>query len=64
MHWVETKSLSGDDYLKWTYPYNVIMVEVTNSAPTSIMCHGAGIKSKTLSDLVHAMKFVNANGDV
>ncbi len=48
----------------WTIPLNVIMVEITYGGSNAPICHGAGLHSKTLSDLVHAIEFVNARGEV
>eukprot|EP01100_Stratorugosa_tubuloviscum_P011123 TRINITY_DN48_c0_g2_i2.p1 TRINITY_DN48_c0_g2~~TRINITY_DN48_c0_g2_i2.p1 ORF type:complete len:678 (+),score=400.71 TRINITY_DN48_c0_g2_i2:24-2057(+) len=48
----------------WTVPFNVIMVEITWGGSNAPICHGAGIKSTTLSDLVHEIEFVNARGEL
>jgi hypothetical protein len=48
----------------WTLPFNVIMVEITFGGSNGPICHGAGIKSTTLSDLVASIEFVNANGEL
>jgi hypothetical protein len=48
----------------WTVPINVIMVEITYGGSNAPVCHGAGIKSKTISDLVHKIQFVNHDGQV
>uniref|UniRef100_A0A0G4IGB2 FAD-binding PCMH-type domain-containing protein n=1 Tax=Chromera velia CCMP2878 TaxID=1169474 RepID=A0A0G4IGB2_9ALVE len=48
----------------WTLPWNVILVENTLAGTVSNMCHGAGIASTTLSDLVTKMEVVNAKGDI
>ncbi|KAI8808519.1 hypothetical protein BJ742DRAFT_283256 [Cladochytrium replicatum] len=48
----------------YTIPFNVIMVEITLGGSNAPICHGSGITSKTLSDLVVAMEVVNVNGDV
>ena len=48
----------------WTLPLNVILVEVTIAGTTSTACHGAGIKTPTLSDLITEIEFVNTNGDI
>lgn len=46
----------------WTLPLNVIMVEITFGGSNAPICHGAGIKNQTLSDLVHEIEFVNPKG--
>lgn len=48
----------------FTLPINVVMVEITFGGSNAPICHGAGIKNRTLSDLVAAIEFVNANGEV
>ena len=47
-----------------TLPLNVIMVEITLGGSNAPICHGAGRRHGTLSDLVHAIEYVDANGDV
>ena len=48
----------------WSIPLNVILVENTFSGTISSICHGAGYKNKTLSDLVEEIEFVNAKGEL
>ncbi len=48
----------------WTLPLNVIMVEITFGGSNAPICHGAGHKQQTLSDLVVAVELVDANGEV
>jgi len=48
----------------WTVPLNVIMVEITWGGSNAPICHGAGWKHRTLSDLVVAVEFVNARGEL
>ena len=48
----------------FTLPLNVIMLLNTIGGTTSLMCHGAGIKQKTMSDLVVEVEFVNGEGQV
>ena len=50
--------------LKWTVPLNVIMLEITWGGSNATICHGAGLQHETLSDLVVAIEFVNARGQV
>lgn len=48
----------------WTVPLNVIMVEITWGGSNAPICHGAGWRNQTLSDLVAAVEFVNAKGEL
>merc|ERR1712038_2068180 len=48
----------------WTLPLNVIMVEITFGGSNGPICHGAGKKTTTLSDLVTSIEFVNAKGEL
>ncbi len=48
--------------LTWTVPLNVIMVEITWGGSNAPICHGAGLRNATLSDLVAAIEFVNPKG--
>ena len=50
--------------LKWTVPLNVIMLEITWGGSNAAICHGAGLRNATLSDLVAAIEFVNARGQL
>ncbi|UJO21642.1 uncharacterized protein CLAFUR5_09113 [Fulvia fulva] len=45
-----------------TLPFNIIMVEITAGGSNAPICHGAGITSRTLSDLVHRIEYIDANG--
>ncbi|KAL8398453.1 hypothetical protein RB596_005832 [Gaeumannomyces avenae] len=47
---------------KYTYPLNVIMVEMTVGGTNGPICHGAGIRHATLSDLVRKVEYVDCNG--
>lgn len=49
---------------KVTLPFNIIMVEITSGGSNGPICHGAGIKHQTLSDLVRAIEYVDANGEL
>lgn len=49
---------------EWTVPLNVIMVEITWGGSNAPVCHGAGLRHKTLSDLVAEVEFVNARGEL
>jgi hypothetical protein len=48
----------------WTVPLNVIMVEITWGGSNAPICHGAGWRHPTLSDLVVEVEFVNAKGQL
>ena len=52
----------GEANWEWTIPLNVIMVEITYGGSNAPICHGAGLKQQTLSDLVHEIEFVNPKG--
>lgn len=47
-----------------TLPLNVIMVEITLGGSNAPICHGAGRNHPTLSDLVHAIEYVDADGNM
>ncbi|KAK2606833.1 hypothetical protein N8I77_005558 [Diaporthe amygdali] len=47
-----------------TLPLNVIMVEITLGGSNAPICHGAGRSHQTLSDLVHTIEYVDANGNI
>lgn len=47
-----------------TLPLNVIMVEITLGGSNAPICHGAGRSHTTLSDLVHAIEYVDCNGNI
>ncbi|KIV95625.1 hypothetical protein PV10_03255 [Exophiala mesophila] len=47
---------------KVTLPCQIIEVEITMGGSNATICHGAGINNPTLSDLVRAIEYVDANG--
>lgn len=47
-----------------TLPLNVIMVEITLGGSNGPICHGAGRRHPTLSDLVEIIEYVDANGNL
>ncbi|KAF5658163.1 oxidoreductase [Fusarium circinatum] len=47
-----------------TIPLNVIMVEITLGGSNAPICHGAGLRNMTLSDLVRKIEYVDANGNL
>ncbi|MFO0551775.1 MAG: FAD-binding protein [Polyangiaceae bacterium] len=49
---------------EWTVPLNVIMVEITFGGSNGPICHGAGWRNETLSDLVAGVEVVNAKGEL
>lgn len=49
---------------KVTIPLNIIMVEITSGGSNGPICHGAGIRHQTLSDLVRKIEYVDANGEL
>lgn len=49
---------------KYTYPLNVIMVEMTIGGSNAPICHGAGRRHTTLSDLVRKVEYVDCNGNL
>lgn len=49
---------------QWTIPVNTIIVEITFGGSNATICHGAGSRHRTLNDLVTAIEFVNARGEL
>lgn len=47
---------------KYTYPLNVIMVEMTVGGTNGPICHGAGRQHPTLSDLVRKVEYIDCHG--
>ncbi|KAF2001355.1 FAD-binding domain-containing protein [Amniculicola lignicola CBS 123094] len=48
----------------WTFPADVILVEVTIGGVNGPICHGAGISHKTLSDYVRRIEYVDCHGKI
>ena len=48
----------------WTLPADIIAVMITYGGSNAMICHGSGLSTQTLSDLVLEMEFINANGDL
>jgi len=46
----------------WALPCNVIMVEITMGGANAPICHGAGLRHKTLSDYVRRIEYVDCHG--
>ncbi|KAK5046826.1 hypothetical protein LTR84_007180 [Exophiala bonariae] len=49
---------------KVTLPLQIIEVEITMGGSNATICHGAGLQHPTLSDLVRAIEYVDANGNL
>lgn len=58
--WCNTQKLDAQS----TMPMNVIMVEITLGGSNAPICHGAGRRHSTLSDLVHTIEYVDCNGNM
>lgn len=58
--WVHAPTGGGSN---WALPLNVIMTEITFGGSNAPICHGSGIKNKTLSDLVVEIEFINVKGE-
>ena len=43
-------------------PMNIIELEITMGGSNATICHGAGIRNPTISDIVCAIEYVDANG--
>ena len=61
---LRTWCMNDKDGRKYTIPLNVIMSEITFGGSNAPICHGAGLRNQTLSDLVYEIEFVNANGEL
>ena len=48
----------------WTLPADIIAVMITYGGSNAMICHGGGLTTQTLSDLVLEIEFVNANGEL
>ena len=48
----------------WTMPADIIAVMITYGGSNAMICHGAGLSTQTLSDLVLEMEFVNGSGEL
>ncbi|KAL5638994.1 hypothetical protein ACGC1H_003387 [Rhizoctonia solani] len=48
---------------RWCIPFNVIMVEITLGGSNGPICHGAGLSSTTLSDLVAEFHYIDPHGN-
>ncbi|KAF5346576.1 hypothetical protein D9758_013474 [Tetrapyrgos nigripes] len=62
---------TNDQFREWclknktvALPLNVIMIEITFGGSNAPICHGAGITTSTLSDLVAEVEYVDPQGHI
>ncbi|KAF5344803.1 hypothetical protein D9758_014414 [Tetrapyrgos nigripes] len=62
---------TNDQFREWclekktvALPLNVIMIEITFGGSNAPICHGAGITTSTLSDLVAEVEYVDPQGNI
>ena len=48
----------------WTLPADIIAVMITYGGSNAMLCHGSGLATQTLSDLVTEMELVDCNGEL
>ena len=48
----------------WTLPADIIAVMITYGGSNAMLCHGSGLTTQTLSDMVIEMELVDANGEL
>ena len=48
----------------WTLPADIIAVMITYGGSNAMLCHGSGLATQTLSDMVFEMELVDANGEL
>eukprot|EP00092_Neocalanus_flemingeri_P004988 GFUD01005364.1.p1 GENE.GFUD01005364.1~~GFUD01005364.1.p1 ORF type:complete len:633 (+),score=187.91 GFUD01005364.1:112-1899(+) len=48
----------------WTLPMDIIAVMITYGGSNATICHGSGLHTQTMSDLVLELQFINANGEL
>ena len=48
----------------WTLPADIIAVMITYGGGNAMLCHGSGLTTQTLSDMVTEMELVDANGEL
>lgn len=46
----------------WCLPFNVVVLQVTMGGTNATICHGAGLSTATLSDMVVEVYYVDAQG--
>ena len=62
-HYCEQEVNKGTEKV-YTLPLDVIMRHITYGGSNAPICHGAGLRNKTLSDLVREIEFVDPNGEI
>jgi hypothetical protein len=62
---------TNEQFREWCFenkmlslPINVIMVEITFGGSNAPICHGSGFSTRTLSDLVMEVEYVDARGNL
>ncbi|RDA94540.1 hypothetical protein CP533_2744 [Ophiocordyceps camponoti-saundersi (nom. inval.)] len=62
-------AVTNEEFRRWSVahnsyalPVNVIMVETTFGGVNAPICHGAGLRHKTISDYVRKIEYVDCNG--
>ena len=48
----------------WTLPADIIAVMITYGGSNAMLCHGSGLTTQTLSDMVIEMELIDANGEL
>ena len=48
----------------WTLPADIIAVMITYGGSNAMLCHGSGLATQTLSDMVIEMELIDANGEL
>ena len=48
----------------WTLPADIIAVMITYGGSNAMLCHGSGLATQTLSDMVVEMELIDANGEL
>ncbi|KAH7096166.1 FAD-binding domain-containing protein [Auriculariales sp. MPI-PUGE-AT-0066] len=60
---------SNNTFREWSagsgfgLPFNIVVTEVTFGGSVSTICHGAGMGTPTISDLVEEVQYIDSNGD-
>ncbi|PHH78469.1 hypothetical protein CDD80_6812 [Ophiocordyceps camponoti-rufipedis] len=61
-------AVTNEEFRRWSVaqnayalPVNVIMVEITFGGSNAPICHGSGLRHKTLSDYVRKIEYVDCN---
>ena len=48
----------------WTLPADIIAVMITYGGSNAMLCHGSGLTTQTLSDMVIEMELIDAYGEL